>query len=55
MVREVKLAEAYEKLNLPEHAKPHYENALKCAIKLSKDNAKADIMNSLGTVNCDLE
>ncbi|CAD8098168.1 unnamed protein product [Paramecium sonneborni] len=55
MMREVKLAEAYEKLNLPEHAKSHYELALKYAIKLSKDNAKADIMNSLGTVNCDLE
>ncbi|CAD8085666.1 unnamed protein product [Paramecium primaurelia] len=55
MMREVKLAEAYEKLNLPEHAKSHYELALKYAIKLSKDSAKADIMNSLGTVNCDLE
>lgn len=55
MLREVKLAEAYEKLNLPEHAKSHYELALKYAIKLAKDSLRADIMNSLGTVNCDLE
>lgn len=55
MLREIKLAEAYEKLNLIEHAKSHYELALRYSSKLSKDSSKADILNSLGTVNCYLD
>lgn len=33
MLREIKLAEAYEKLNLTEHAKSHFELALRYAVK----------------------
>jgi len=55
MLREIKLAEAYEKLNLTEHAKSHFELALRYAVKQGKENIKADILNSLGTVNCDLK
>ena len=54
MQKEIKIADAYEKLYLLQHAKGHYEQALKYAQKLSKDIHKADILNSLGTVNCDL-
>lgn len=36
------------------HARTHYDLALKYASKLSKENFKADILNSLGTVNCDI-
>lgn len=55
MQREIKLAQAYEKLNMIEHAKTHFDYALKYANKTSNDQIKADILNSLGTVNCDLE
>lgn len=36
------------------HAKSHYEVALKYSNKLSKDSLKADILNSIGTINCDI-
>ena len=55
MQREINLAEAYEKLLMLNHAKCHYEQALRHAFKSTKDSYKADILNSIGTVNCDLD
>lgn len=52
--REIDLGEAYEKLLLLEHAKSHYEQAYRLAHKQGKDSLKADILNNMGTVNCDL-
>lgn len=49
------MADAYEKLFMLTHAKTHYEIALKHSNKLPKESQKADILNSLGTINCDID
>ncbi len=55
MKREVVLAIAYEKLFMLNQAKGHYEVAYEQANRLNNDTDKANLLISLGTINCDME
>lgn len=55
MKREIVLAIAYEKLFMLHQAKGHYEAAYEQANKINNDTDKANLLISLGTINCDME